>query len=261
MSSSVARVASLALLLGPLAACGDDSVAGTGGGGGSSSSAGGTTGSTTGSASTGPGSGGGGGATTSSSSTGTGGQGGSGPPAFGDDCATSEDCFGAACVEVNGHRTCRAEVEQATECTDPSLDECCDSTECVGPDEICTLMPDVYCGGPAPVYANQCVSTDATCLQLDCGKSDAACAPPGVFGFREARCLPRSCQADEDCADGSGGSCVPVADPCCNGVVGYFCTYTGGCRDNTDCGAGEYCEVDFETGTASCVEGVPACPA
>ncbi len=257
---SFARVSSLALLLAPLAACGDDSSTGTGGGGGSTSSTGATTTSTTttGATTTGPGTGGG---TTTGTTTGSGGEGGQAPPAFGDDCATPEDCFGSECVEINGHRTCRAEVQQATLCAEPTLDECCDTSEC-GPDEICTLMPDVYCGGPAPILANQCVSTDDTCLQLDCGKSDAACAPPGVFGFSEARCLPRACRGDDDCTEGSGGSCVPVADPCCNGVVGYFCAYSAdGCRNNSDCVGGEYCQPDFETGTATCVEGVPQCPA
>lgn len=239
-------------------ACGDDSsTTGGGGGGGTTTGAGAgapTTGSSASSSSSGPGSGGG---DATSSGSGEGGQ----PPVFGDECEDAEDCFGAECVEVNGFRTCRAPVTEATECLEPKFDTCCDSSECAD-DEICTVMPDAYCGGPAPLFANACVSTDEQCLQLDCGKGDAACAPPGVFGFSTAHCVARACRGNEDCTAAAGGACIPVADPCCGSVAGFFCAYPdGGCRDGVDCGEGEYCQPDFATGVASCVEGFAECPA
>ena len=240
--------------------CGDDSSSTGSGGGGGSATSGASSGQSTsasGSTSSGPGTGGG---DTTTASSGSGGEGGQ-PPVFGHECDDADDCFGVECVEINGFRTCKAPVEEATECLEPKFDTCCDSSEC-DEEEICTLMPDGYCGGPAPLFANACVSTDEQCAQLDCGKGDDACAPPGVFGFRTARCLERACTGNDECTEGPGGACVPVSDPCCGTTVGFFCAYAGGgCRENVDCGEGEYCQPDFATGIASCVEGSPQCPA
>jgi len=285
------RLLSPLVLCGVLAACGDDSTVGTGGGGGATSSSGSpssssdststpaSSGSTTSSGNTTSSAGGSGGSGQGGSGQGGSGQGGSGQggsgqggsggagqggdlPAFGDDCDSNDDCFGGECVEVNGHRTCRVDVTEATACENPQFDECCDTSECADPSQICTIMPDAYCGGAKPNFYNQCVSTDDTCADLDCGKGDAACAPPGTFGFSAARCVTRYCHEDGDCNEGPGGSCVPIDNPCCGSTSGFFCAYADdGCRSTSDCGEGTYCEPNFATGVASCVPGVPACPA
>jgi len=275
LPTSILNASSILLHVAMLAACGDDSETTPGSGGGTTSSGGSATASGPTSSAAGTGSG----TTTGSSTTGSSasssggegggmgqggmGQGGAGGqlPAFGDACASSDDCFGAQCVEINGYRTCRGEVLEATECTGSELDQCCDTNECADPDQICTLMPDAICGGPEPQLRNECVSTDDQCLQLDCGKNGDVCAPPGTFTFSVARCLPRACNGNEECTDGPGGSCIPVADPCCNGVVGFFCAYAGeGCSSNSSCIGESYCQPDLQTGVATCVEGFPQCP-
>lgn len=286
MSSSGPRAGSmwvaLLTLAGAAMACGDDSGGSGGGGGGGGATTGSssssttsaatssaaTTSATTSSATTSTGQGGdvsstgSGGDDQGSGGQGTGGDGVGGGAVFLDDCDSPDDCPGGDCFELpGGFRTCKTPVVEATECMDLENDECCTSEECDG-DDICVQMPDVYCGGPAPLVRNECVPTDDFCQGLDCGKSSAACIPPGVYGYATGVCAASYCNADADCDDEAGGRCVPVFNPCCGAVSGFFCAYpSDGCRDQPDCGDDAHCQGNFETGRSECVEGPPLCPA
>jgi Cys-rich repeat protein len=43
--------------------------------------------------------------------------------------------------------------------------------------------------------------------------------------------------------------------------MGLGCVYPGGCRTDLDCGAGNHCELDYDAGTGTCLEGPMPCPA
>jgi hypothetical protein len=283
MSSSGPLWVALISLAAAAVACGDDA-SGSGGGGGDTST-GTTSGTTTASASTttgattstgqggdtsatgsggetATGTGGGGSGGDGSGGDGTGGQGVGGGSVFADDCDTADDCPGGECFELpGGFRTCKTPVVEATECLDEQDDECCATDECEG-DDICVQMPDVYCGGPQPIEHNECVPSDDSCQGLDCGKSSAACIPPGVYGYATGVCAARHCNDDDQCSDEEGGRCVPVFDPCCGAVSGFFCAYpSDGCRDQQHCGDDQHCQGNPETGRSECVEGPPQCPA
>ncbi len=281
-TGSVLLTAALTLAGLGLPGCGDDSE-GAGGGGGATSatttSAGATTSTVTGSShgstsSTAQSSSGQGGDTSATgtggaASSGGGGSGGEagvggGAAAFADDCEDAEDCPGGDCVDLPGSdfRACKFPVVEATECGDQEVDDCCSSVDCQG-DDVCVELPDVpYCGGVPPLEHNVCVPSDDTCNSLDCGKSGDTCIPPGVYGYSRGACAARACTGDDDCGDEAGGRCVPVFNPCCGAVSGFFCAYpSDGCRDQADCDVDRHCEGHPDTGRASCVDGPAECPA
>lgn len=256
----MARLALVLLPLGVLglfAACGDDSASG-GSGPGSGPSGPVSVGNTT--------------------STGTG-------STNGGDCQTSTECMpGGSCVELTpgGFRTCQYPAQANTQCgllgqggmggaggaggggtggSPAVLDECCeeiDDEDC-GNNELCITTP-LYpsCGQQEPPH-NVCQDNEHECdNNANCSGGDQGpgfCIPEGTFGSQVRKCIRIACAADSECTAQPGGRCVPVDETCCPGAVrGLYCTYdAGGCRRDSDCSAGNTCQVSG--GVASCQPG------
>lgn len=230
----------------------------TGGSGGSVAGAGGSTGGVGGSTGGVSGSGGS-----------TGGVGGSGGTATqSGDCSDVDPALfcpdnGSSCTELvpGGFTMCVVEPMPATQCLNPGVDECCDTSECSNGGE-CFEGPVVpWCGGAAPQVMNEC-ALDQCADSSECGENNF-CVPRGAFGNKVKFCAAALCQHDSDCTTNVGGICAPVNDPCCGAPRGLFCVYPdgGGCRNDADCAPGHYCEANYATGVASCVEGFAQCPA
>jgi Cys-rich repeat protein len=105
---------------------------------------------------------------------------------------------------------------------------------------------------------NQCAidqcGQDADCL------NGQICGLAGTLGRQIRACLPAGCKVDADCTAAPGGICAPVKEPCCGTSAGLACVYpAAGCRQNADCGDGQYCQPDGTT--AVCKAGAPICPA
>lgn len=227
-------------------ATGGSGGAGASGGSGGSGAAGGGTGAA------------GGGTGAAGGGTGAAGGGTGGGPNSGD-CDTDADCPGSTCVEITpgGFRVCKSSYLPVDGCSQPDLDECCNSTECPS-GEACLAAPlTPYCGGPAPLEYNVC-GKDQCSSAADC--PNGICAPTGTLGNKVRACYSGSCLVDSDCSAAPGGICAPVVDPCCNQPVGLFCVYPGGCRTASDCDQGEYCQIQ-PNGSTECVVGDVACPA
>lgn len=191
--------------------------------------------------------------------TGAAGGGGSGGGINSGDCDTDADCPGATCVEITpgGFRVCKVSFAPAETCGQPDFDECCSSAD-YSSGETCLAAPlTPYCGGPAPLEYNAC-GKDECAADLECPAG--LCAPTGTLGNKVRACYSASCLLDSDCTALAGGICAPVVEPCCNQPVGLFCVYPGGCRTTSDCGQGEYCEIQPD-GSTECVVGDIACPA
>jgi hypothetical protein len=178
------------------------------------------------------------------------------------DCLTASDCGGDPCVELipGGYRVCVAPVPEATTCSTPA-GACCKSTDCPsqgqGPGK-CILGPvEPACGGPVVVPTNVCAA-DACTSASDCTGANPICVPAGALDRKAARCLTGGCRFDRDCTAEPGGICVPVANPCCDAVLGLFCVYADGCRSNANCMTGSYCATDATH--AYCKVGAPVCP-
>lgn len=222
-------------LLGLQSGCDNEVTKQTGGSGGGSSTS--TTTSTT---------------TTSSTGTGTSMQSG--------DCDTDADCApNGHCIELSpgGFRVCQFPVPEATTCSEPANDECCDSTDCAAPSK-CYLGPIVpSCGGPQILPHNQC-ATDL-CSAGSC--PGGLCAPAGTVNNAVMTCIASACSKDTDCTAHAGGICATYVDPCCNATTGLACIYPGiNCRTSADCGNDSYCGIDA-SGAPVCMKGGPACPA
>jgi hypothetical protein len=176
------------------------------------------------------------------------------------------DCNGAECLELSpgGYRTCDSAPPETGAC-DPShqvADDCCTSADCE--EGGCYLFTDLpYCGGPMPAEYNTCVAdyctSDAECTGA--GTVPSVCAPRGAFGNPMRACVVAFCLSHGDCTAAPGGSCEAIDNSCCPGPMGIGCVYPGGCRMDTDCGDGNHCELDYETGTGTCREGPMPCPA
>ena len=177
------------------------------------------------------------------------------------DCDGPEDCDGSPCVEITpgGWRSCTFTPPEATTCTNPQFDECCNTGECL--QGTCLLAPLVpYCGGPQPLEYNMCgtdqCQSDTICMG---GGYDGVCLPAPMLGRQVRACMSVSCRVNADCTAEGGGYCAPIDDPCCNDAAGLYCVYpSNGCRSSADCPSG-YCQPSAE-GT-HCEPGGPACPA
>lgn len=229
----------LAFLLSLSTGCGGDVTQATGGSGGSG----------------GAGAAGGGGSGAAGGGTGAAGGG-----VNSGDCDTDADCPGSTCVEITpgGFRVCKEQHLPAEACLQPDFDECCTTADCPGGSTCLAAPLEPYCGGPAPLEYNVC-GNDLCASDADC--TDGICTPAGTLGNKVRACAAATCRVDSDCGAEPGGICAPVTEPCCNTQVGLFCVYpSDGCRDNGDCGQGEYCEIQMD-GTARCAVGDIACPA
>jgi len=256
-----AAVLGLTMALGGLGACGSE-VKTTGGGGSGATSTGGTT-----TTSTSTGGNTGGTSTTSTSGTGNtgavGGSGGSGGSALPTgDCVGPQDCGGAACVAITpgGWRSCADPPVEATQCQNPSWDQCCSTADCIGGTGICLVEPIVpFCGGAMPEPYNVCATDECTDDSACKGPGyDGICLPAPMLGRKVRSCLSVPCHVNSDCTAEAGGYCAPVDDPCCYAPSGLYCVYPSGCRTDADCPGG-YCEPS--SAGAQCKPGGPVCPA
>jgi hypothetical protein len=173
------------------------------------------------------------------------------------ECDDGGGCEGHPCVEIYpGHKTCIIAGGEATECFS-ELDECCSSSECAEGRCYQTRFPQSdHCHDYTSHQA--CVSDE--CSGDSCG-SGRACMPAGVLG-PVAMCTNAVCQTDADCNAEPGGSCLLIADSCCNGrYLGLLCWYPKrGCAWNTDCKLGDYCGVAANGTDTECRLRSSVCP-
>ena len=176
------------------------------------------------------------------------------------DCNGPEDCGGHPCLEITpgGWRSCTFTPPEATTCSEPPLDECCNSAECAY--GKCLPAPVVpSCGGAQPLVYNVC-ATDQCQDDSPCSSAgyDGVCLPAPMLGRDVRACMPVDCRVNADCTVEPGGYCAPVEDPCCGDAAGLFCVYpSNGCRTSAACPNG-YCQPAAEG--AHCEPGVPMCP-
>jgi hypothetical protein len=183
------------------------------------------------------------------------------------DCTSDAQCSGGTCAEITpgGYKVCLDPPPEATTCAAPQggMDECCTSTDCTGGSKCYSSATLGECEGPAMVVTNQCLA-DKCQVDLDCEAGGAdlptICAPAGAFGFPIRTCFTAYCKVDADCTEKAGGVCAPVSQPCCVSPAGLGCVYPGGCAKDADCGAGNTCQLDFETGNGVCNSGPAGCP-
>jgi hypothetical protein len=223
-----------------IAACGGNVVQGTG-----------ATGTGTGATSTG----------TGATSTGTGGL----PPTG--DCTTDAQCPGGTCAEITpgGWKICLVVPPPSTGCSSPKspTDQCCTSADCPNGGACYETTSLPYCGGPAMAIYKECVTdqctSDAACVG---GGSDAPdiCAPAGAYGEPMRTCFAAYCKTSADCTQKPVGYCAPVGAHCCSTPSGLGCVYPGGCRKDTDCAAGDSCQLDTTSGEGVCTNGPSPCP-
>jgi hypothetical protein len=214
----------------------------------------------TGSAATGGGAVGSSGAGTGAGNGGSGGSSGAdgstGALPFGE-CDSDADCHGGKCVEVTpgGFHACQKPPTEATSCSSPN-DMCCSSSQCPT-GQKCFPGPLVpYCGGVPLFPWNQC-GKDECGKNADCGSSQI-CVLAGMLDRKIRSCIPAACKSDDDCLP-AGGTCAPVADPCCGAQAGLYCIYSNdGCRSSSDCGPNAYCQINGSK--ANCASGAPVCP-
>lgn len=167
------------------------------------------------------------------------------------------DCHnGARCVEVTpgGYRVCAVKFPEATSCAMPG--QCCQTSDCQN-GAICYPEPLAPVCGPVSVSGNVCSS--GTCTSDSTCGANSICAPAGTFDRKVRMCVPAGCLRDVDCKDAPGGICAPVSGGCCDLPIGLYCVYPGsGCRDNSDCSAGN-CAVDPK-GFSFCSASPLLCP-
>lgn len=207
----------------------------------------------------------GGNTTTTTTTTGTGGSGGG---IAGSDCETDADCGGNTCTAMTpgGFKICLSPPPEATMCSGggPAVDQCCQSTECLGGGKcyLSTTVP--YCSGPAMAEYNFCAG-DACQSDTDCQGAGVQqiCAPAGAFGQPGRACVNAYCHTDAECTAKPGGHCAPVLRTCCPLPAGLACVYPGGCRRSQDCGntGNQHCEIDATSHEGTCAPGEEACPA
>jgi hypothetical protein len=242
------RVTRWALLTIAAAGCGNEvTTTGPGGSGGDASTSG-TTSASTSSA--------GGASTTASTTTSTTSSTGSGSAA--DECTTNADCPpDGTCIELEpgGRLVCQYPVVEATTCTEPGLDACCTTADCMGPGEKCLGTPLLqFCAGIVQQPHNECAA-DQCASNADCA-ADEICAPAGTLGGKIAFCLRAQCHGTI-CGQESITDCAVLHDPCCGAPVGLYCV--GECLTNADCTDG-YCSLDPDTQRSKCFPGAAPCP-
>jgi hypothetical protein len=177
------------------------------------------------------------------------------------DCSSDVDCAGGHCISLSvGFRTCQTVPVEATECSpNPSLDDCCDSSDC---------KPGLSCFSTRAFNYNDqsefnvCTSDTGT-SDSDC-LNDSVCVPKGTLGRPIAACISALCHSDADCTEYGVGRCTPMIDEWNGGYWAFACAYSGpgSCKTNADCssdtppfGPGErYCHLgsclDVLAGTA-----------
>ena len=172
-------------------------------------------------------------------------------------CDSDRFCEGHPCVEIYpGHKSCVIASSEASQCSS-ELDECCSSSECTEGKCYETRFPQSSRCNDVTLH-NACVSDQ--CTADSCGPG-GACMPAGVLG-PVAMCTEAACQTDADCDAEPGGSCLLVADPCCNGDhLGLLCWYPKrGCWWNGDCDLGDYCGVAANGTDTECRPRSSVCP-
>ena len=184
----------------------------------------------------------------------------------GGDCKTDADCPGGTCgpITPGGWLVCHIVPPQATSCSMPPspANQCCSSADCkTGQCWSTQTLP--YCGGPAEQIYNECM-TDQCTSDAECAPGanmpPQLCAPAGTFGEPVRFCFPAYCHTDSDCTAQPSGVCRPVTGPCCSTPLGLGCVYPGGCATSADCGQGDSCQLDPQTGTGTCTSGPVGCP-
>lgn len=180
------------------------------------------------------------------------------------DCNDNKDCPGdSACIEVTpeGFRVCRLVFQEAIDCQDiiSGTDECCTTDQCQeGSRCFDSQAAEPICAGVPPVPHNVCAQDECD-NDNDC-QAGEICPAAGVFDSAVRRCTAVSCKTDEDCTEEKDGSCATINEGCCGITVTLACIYPSDkCRADTDCIAGEICEI--EGGRARCVVGERVCPA
>ena len=171
---------------------------------------------------------------------------------------------GAVCTEIvpGGFRVCTSEPDDAVDCSDGTVQECCSSADCT-PGSKCyneAILPAHTCGVVSFPPLNVC-DWDMCNDQEGCEK-DAVCLPRGAEARPNRDCLPAACRTDADCRVEPGGICAPVEDPCCPVWAGLYCVYpTDGCRTGADCALSQTCVVDTILGRSKCSEAPAPCAA
>jgi hypothetical protein len=209
-------------------------------------------------------SGAGGASTSTTTSTGTGtstsGSGGSG------DCSSDAQCNGGTCAPIvpGGWKICVNVPPEATKCQmmGGQPDQCCTSKDCKPPAACYDQTTLPQCGG---VFAatNTCIA-DACQSDADCIHNNPEpwiCIPAGAWGYPKRQCFTAYCRTNADCTAKTGGTCRPIANPCCNRPMGMACVYPGGCVRDPDCGDDAHCEIDPATKSTACKPGLIGCPA
>jgi hypothetical protein len=179
------------------------------------------------------------------------------------ECTSSADCGGRPCVRVpnvpGGYWLCKVpERRETTECssTDPWVDQCCDSFECIDGMNGGCFFSDWgwgFCGGGLMPH-NVCVYDECSRTSDCTAHSPAVCVPRDVQDWPRRRCAYGTCRTSRDCTAEPGGFCAPLFDFCCDWrITGFFCIYPGECQYHTDCSSDlEGCVGDPSTGGTRC---------
>lgn len=181
------------------------------------------------------------------------------------ECTSSADCDGRECIRVpdepGGYRVCADPPgEEASECTNPDIDECCTSEDCVdGEDGGCFYSEDRHCWGPVMMPHNQCFYTQCD-DDGDCeGEGEMMCIEAGVFNLLRNTCAYASCKTAADCSERPGGYCKPFMDYCCPiQISGFYCVDPAVCETDDDCDGYRACVPNYDTGWGRCE--MVACP-
>ncbi|MBW2261513.1 MAG: hypothetical protein JRG91_06015 [Deltaproteobacteria bacterium] len=185
------------------------------------------------------------------------------------ECTSRSDCGGRACVRVpdepGGYWLCEVPSRrEATDCSssDPWVDQCCHSYECIGGDNGGCFFSDWgwgFCGG-AIMPHNVCVYDECTSATDCTAASPSVCLPRNIQDWPRRRCAYGTCLTSFDCTREPGGFCAPLFDYCCGWRVrGFFCIYPGACQHHSDCpGDLDGCIGDPSSGGTVC--DTIACP-
>ncbi|MFO0747661.1 MAG: Dickkopf N-terminal cysteine-rich domain-containing protein [Myxococcota bacterium] len=196
------------------------------------------------------------------------------------DSCLATDGGAADPADPNGNGARPAPPMCAGQCAPNDPQTCADGTQCprgTHCEDVCEVPPtcdcadgssDCGCAMPAPACTVQCVRDTVGCQSdSECGQDEyCSCGgtEPAPFGVAVlvCECLPKQteCKSDDQCAAGQkceivgcteGAGCDPSADPSCDAdkmpvpvdnCWGYC--VDAGCQDDSQCGAGYYCNHD-----------------